>query len=224
MNKAPSTPNTCPSLISPIPWSASPTRAFGGEQTGQGRARSSRTPWRGRQSRRWNQAAGISRISPSSTSTPHAINTAFKKVLRACGLEIGPNDQPRSLYDLRHTYITRKLLEGVPQMVVAETRPFIWHMAKASGAPGSKQTPEIPCPMQYMQDGNAVLERAVEDDIVAVGKAADGIAEFDAGAPSQWVCRPDSSTQPRRYSSSRSGHSRAPWRMARISTVSTVTR
>ncbi|ARJ65026.1 hypothetical protein WV31_04780 [Magnetospirillum sp. ME-1] len=51
---------------------------------------------------------------------PHAINTAFKKVLRACGLEIGPNDQPRSLYDLRHTYITRKLLEGVPQMVVAE--------------------------------------------------------------------------------------------------------
>jgi len=51
---------------------------------------------------------------------PHSINTAFKKVLRACGLEIGPNDMPRSLYDLRHYYITQKLLEGVPQMVVAE--------------------------------------------------------------------------------------------------------
>ncbi len=51
---------------------------------------------------------------------PHSINTAFKKVLRACGLEIGPNDSARSLYDLRHYHITRKLLEGVPQMVVAE--------------------------------------------------------------------------------------------------------
>jgi integrase len=28
--------------------------------------------------------------------------------------------QPRSLYDLRHTYITQKLREGVPQMIVAE--------------------------------------------------------------------------------------------------------
>lgn len=51
---------------------------------------------------------------------PHAINTAFKKVLDACGLKIGPNDRPRSLYDLRHTDITQKLLEGVLQMVVAE--------------------------------------------------------------------------------------------------------
>lgn len=43
---------------------------------------------------------------------PLSLNKAFKKVLRACGLEHTGDGLPRSLYDLRHYYITKALLAG----------------------------------------------------------------------------------------------------------------
>ena len=44
----------------------------------------------------------------------HTINDAFKRLLKDCGLD-GPaaaEGLPRSLYDLRHTYITQRLLDN----------------------------------------------------------------------------------------------------------------
>ena len=51
--------------------------------------------------------------------SPHAVNDAFKKVLVACGLERAPDGGSYSLYDLRHHYITKALLRGVPIALVA---------------------------------------------------------------------------------------------------------
>ncbi|WP_173978445.1 hypothetical protein [Magnetospirillum sp. UT-4] len=50
---------------------------------------------------------------------PLSLNKAFKKVLRQCGLEHTGDGLPRSLYDLRHYYITKALLAGQPTAKVA---------------------------------------------------------------------------------------------------------
>ncbi len=51
--------------------------------------------------------------------SPHAVNDAFKKVLVACGLARAPDGMSYSLYDLRHHYITKALLRGIPIALVA---------------------------------------------------------------------------------------------------------
>lgn len=56
---------------------------------------------------------------PLITFQPLSLNKAFKKILRACNLEHTGDGLPRSLYDLRHYYITKALLAGQPTAKVA---------------------------------------------------------------------------------------------------------
>ena len=56
---------------------------------------------------------------PLVTVTPHALNHGFKKILRQCGLDQAPDGTAHSLYDLRHRYITRKILAGIPLTMIA---------------------------------------------------------------------------------------------------------
>ena len=50
----------------------------------------------------------------------HSLASAFKKLLKECGLDVDHNGDNHSLYDLRHYYITESLIDGVSVALIAE--------------------------------------------------------------------------------------------------------